>query len=67
MQSIKLKEILIEISQNCNLSCIMCGFGKENNNSKKFMSFDNFVKIFDKVKDNTQSVRLNAGEKALFI
>lgn len=68
MQSIKLKEILIEISQNCNLSCIMCGFGKENNNNQKFMSFDNFIKIFDKIKDNTQSVRLNGrGESTIHI
>lgn len=68
MQPIKLKEILIEISQNCNLSCIMCGFGKANNSNKKFMSFNNFVKIFDKVKNNTQSVRLNGrGESTIHI
>lgn len=66
MQPIKFKEVLIEISQNCNLSCIMCGFGKENNSNQKFMTFDNFAKIFEKLKNNTQSIRLNGrGESTI--
>lgn len=66
MQPIKLQEVLIEISQNCNLSCIMCGFKKENNDKSKFMSFEKFRFIFEKIKPYTTMVRLNGrGESTI--
>lgn len=66
MQPIKLKEVLIEISQNCNLSCTMCGFTKKHNHSSKFVSLDKFKTIFEKIKPFTNLVRLNGrGESTI--
>lgn len=62
----KFKEVIIEISQNCNLECTMCGFGKMNNSKEKFMSLTRFMEIYDSVKNRTQSVRINGrGESTI--
>ncbi len=62
----KFNEILIEISQNCNLSCIMCGFGRENNSPEKFMPFEQFKIIFDQIKGLSNVVRINGrGESTI--
>ena len=61
-----LEELLIELSQNCNLDCIMCGFGKRNNSRDKFMSFEDFVEIYDKLGDKADKIRLNGrGESTI--
>jgi len=62
----KLKELIIELSQNCNLDCIMCGFGKSNNASDKFMSFDNFKLTYEKLGKYSEKIRLNGrGESTI--
>jgi len=62
----KFEEIIIEISQNCNLECTMCGFGRMNNSKEKFMSLSRFKKVYDSVKNRTQSVRINGrGESTI--
>ena len=55
----KFREVIIEISQNCNLECIMCGFGRMNNSKDKFMPLNRFKEVYDSVKNRTQSVRIN--------
>lgn len=60
------KEVIVELSKNCNLACIMCGFGQEENKREKFMSFSLFKKIIDNVADKTEIIRLNGrGESTL--
>lgn len=60
----ELDEILIEVSQNCNLNCIMCGFGYLNNRKDKFMSFETFKSIFEQLK--AKRIRLNGrGESTI--
>ena len=62
----KFKEVIIEISQNCNLECTMCGFGRMNNSKEKFMSLNRFMAVYDSVKNLTQSVRINGrGESTI--
>jgi len=62
----KYKEIIIELSQNCNLECVMCGFGKMENSPEKFMSYDEFRKLYDIFKDSTESIRINGrGESTI--
>lgn len=64
MQKFKLS--IIELSQNCNLDCIMCGFGKRHNSPDKFMSYNQFLKIYDDFKNNTETIRLNGrGESTI--
>ncbi len=62
----KFREVIIEISQNCNLECIMCGFGRMNNSKDKFMPLNRFKEVYDSVKNRTQSVRINGrGESTI--
>lgn len=62
----RFKEVIIEISQNCNLECTMCGFGRMNNSKEKFMSLNRFMAVYDSVKNLTQSVRINGrGESTI--
>jgi|SRR5690554_495083 radical SAM protein with 4Fe4S-binding SPASM domain len=64
----KFEEIIIELSYNCNLSCIMCGFGKDVNpfNKNKFMSFAKFRSILKQIGRNAKTIRLNGrGESTI--
>jgi MoaA/NifB/PqqE/SkfB family radical SAM enzyme len=62
----KLSEVILEISQNCNLDCIMCGFGRSNNDPTKFMSYEDFVNIYNLLGNRTQKIRLNGrGESTI--
>lgn len=62
------EEIIIELSYNCNLSCSMCGFGKEVNpySKSKFLSFENFKNILRQIGDKSKTIRLNGrGESTI--
>ena len=62
------EEIIIELSYNCNLSCIMCGFGKEVNpfNKNKFLSIEQYKTILHQIGDKTKTIRLNGrGESTI--
>lgn len=62
----KLKELIIEISYNCNLSCIMCGFGQQAFDIHNFMTFEMFKKIVDELANKTDIIRLNGrGESVI--
>lgn len=64
----KFEEIIVELSYNCNLSCSMCGFGKEVNpfSKSKFLSFENYKTILHQVGDITKTIRLNGrGESTI--
>lgn len=61
-------EIIVELSFNCNLSCSMCGFGKDVNpfEKKKFLSFKNYKNLLSQIGDKTKSIRLNGrGESTI--
>ncbi|WP_163217634.1 radical SAM protein [Bacteroides sp. 224] len=62
------EEIIIELSFNCNLSCTMCGFGKETNpfNKDKFLSFDKYRTLLHQIGEKTRIIRLNGrGESTI--
>ena len=64
----KFKEIIIELSHNCNLSCTMCGFGYKTNpiSKEKFMSFEMFKSLTEKLAPQTETMRLNGrGESTI--
>jgi radical SAM protein with 4Fe4S-binding SPASM domain len=68
LNMIELEEVIVELSFNCNLSCIMCGFGKDVNpvSKEKFLSFENYKRILEKIGDKTKSIRLNGrGESTI--
>lgn len=62
------EEVIIELGYNCNLACIMCGFGKEANPFRrdKFMSLTMFKRVVDMIAPITQTIRLNGrGESTI--
>lgn len=62
------KEIIIEVSHNCNLACTMCGFGYKLNppSPDKFMKKEMFYKLIDSLVPRTEIVRLNGrGESSI--
>jgi MoaA/NifB/PqqE/SkfB family radical SAM enzyme len=70
MQSAEMqfKEVMLEMSHNCNISCQMCGFGFRYNpvNKEKFMPADNFRRYVDMFAGKTSVLRLNGrGESTI--
>ena len=62
-----LDELIIELSQNCNLNCIMCGFGSIKNKPEKFMDFELFKSIYDTIGKHSKKIRLNGrGESTIY-
>ena len=62
------EEIIVELSHNCNLNCIMCGFGKDANppDKNKFMSFEKYRAILYQIGNLTKNIRLNGrGESTI--
>jgi len=64
----KFEEIIVELSFNCNLSCSMCGFGKEYNpfDKSKFLNFENYKCLLSQIGYKTKTIRLNGrGESTI--
>jgi len=63
----ELDELIIELSQNCNLNCTMCGFGSKNNRPEKFMEFELFKTIYNNIGKYAKKIRLNGrGESTIY-
>ena len=61
-----LNNLLIELSHNCNLNCIMCGYGTGIIDPKKFMSLDLFYYVMEKIGHKAKNIRLNGrGESTI--
>ncbi len=61
-----IKEVLIELSQNCNLDCVFCGFGSSNNDKDKFMNNDDLNKVLMQLPTDIEKIRLNGrGESTI--
>jgi MoaA/NifB/PqqE/SkfB family radical SAM enzyme len=65
---IALEEVIVELSYNCNLSCTMCGFGKQVNpfDKSKFLPLGKYKTILQQIGAITESIRLNGrGESTI--
>ncbi|MBU4380579.1 MAG: SPASM domain-containing protein [Pseudodesulfovibrio sp.] len=61
-----MKELIIELSHNCNLACIMCGFGGKPASPKRFITWQTLNLILDQVPSVPERVRLNGrGESTI--
>jgi len=66
MNGIKFKELIVELSNNCNLSCKMCGFGQQKFFFEKFMRFELFQKVIIEIGKYATNIRLNGrGESTI--
>jgi len=62
----KLKELIVELSANCNLACSMCGYGRQPYSASKFMKNELYTLILDKFGSISDNIRLNGrGESTL--
>lgn len=60
------REIILELSHNCNLSCIMCGFQKERNQPHYFMTEETLHQVMDAIAYPPEIIRLNGrGESTI--
>jgi MoaA/NifB/PqqE/SkfB family radical SAM enzyme len=63
---IRPRELILELSHNCNLSCIMCGFVKERNQPGYFMTEDTLNQALAAFSHPPEIVRLNGrGESTI--
>jgi hypothetical protein len=62
----QLKELILELSHNCNLACVMCGFGGQPVRRERFMSQDMLDRILSQVPAAPQAIRLSGrGESTI--
>ena len=60
------KEIIVEVSRNCNLNCVMCGYGARYNKPGYFMDFELYTKILTELDGRYSVLRLNGrGESTI--
>lgn len=60
------RDLLLELSHNCNLSCRMCGFGSHRNRPEQFMTLEVLERVLESVEPAPRSVRLNGrGESTI--
>jgi MoaA/NifB/PqqE/SkfB family radical SAM enzyme len=61
-----LGELIVEVSNNCNLSCKMCGFGQQPFDKERFMNSNLFKKVIDELGECGKCIRLNGrGESTI--
>ena len=62
----KYKEVILELSKNCNLNCIMCGYGARFNKPDKYMDYSLFNYILGQLNGDFNVIRLNGrGESTI--
>jgi len=62
----RLDELIIELSRNCNLACMMCGFGGGPILPEQFMSVEVLEQVLDAMQKPPKTVRLNGrGESTI--
>lgn len=62
----QINELIIEVSHNCNLSCIMCGYGQAPFSQSKFMPMHLFTKVLKTIGPYAEKIRLNGrGESTI--
>ncbi len=60
------KKILLELTNNCNLNCVMCGIGKVGYDPSRDLPLDLLYSLSEDVLKNTELIRLNGlGESTI--
>ena len=61
-----LNELILELSYNCDLACVMCGFGSKRVDAGRFMSEATVSRILDSIDPPPRVIRLNGrGESTI--
>ncbi|MHA1147585.1 MAG: SPASM domain-containing protein [Promethearchaeota archaeon] len=60
------RKMLLELTNNCNLNCVMCGIGKNGYNPQRDLSIDLLHSLSENVLINSELIRLNGlGESTI--
>jgi len=60
------KKILLELTSNCNLNCVMCGIGKHGYDPSRNLSLEVLESLSDEVLSEAEIIRLNGlGESTI--
>lgn len=61
-----MKELILELSYNCNLACIMCGFGSQPIRRDRFMEWSTLESVLGQLRASPEAIRLNGrGESTI--
>jgi len=61
-----LNELILELSHNCNLACVMCGFGTRRVSAERFMTEETVARVLDAITPPPRVIRLNGrGESTI--
>jgi len=61
-----MEKVILEVSYNCNFSCVMCGFGQKPVKPEHFMSRSLFEHVLACLPEETKTIRLNGrGESTI--
>lgn len=61
-----LKELILELSYNCDLACVMCGFGGKRVDRERFMTEETVARVLDAIDPSPHVIRLNGrGESTI--
>lgn len=62
----QLNELILELSYNCDLACVMCGFGGKRVDRGRFMTEETVARILDAIEPSPRVIRLNGrGESTI--
>jgi len=54
-----LSKVILELTNNCNLQCVMCGVGSKKYSDKRDMDYTLYINILDSLPKSVKMLRLN--------
>ncbi len=63
----KTSKVIIELTNNCNLNCVMCGVGSAKYSEKRDMNYQMYLQLLKKIPSTVEIIRLNGLGESTFV